>query len=102
MLATFTVIPLGVPDGAKHLIAEALKIVDASGLSYQLGPMGTTLEGESGEVMQVVMQCHKRLLELAPRVMTSILIDERPGHTGRLKGKVQDVEELLGKPLRRE
>ncbi len=102
MLATFTVIPLGVPDGAKQLIAEALKIVDASGLSYQLGPMNTTIEGDSDEVMRVVMQCHRRLLELAPRVMTSILIDDRPGHTGRLKGKVQDVEELLGKPLRRD
>lgn len=102
MLATFTVIPLGVPDGAKHLIAEALKIVDASGLSYQLGAMGTTLEGEADDVMRVVMQCHKRLLELAPRVMTSILIDDRPGHTGRLRGKVEDVEGLLGKTLHRE
>jgi uncharacterized protein (TIGR00106 family) len=102
MLASFAVIPLGVPDGAKHLIAEALKIVDASGLPYQLGPMSTTIEGEPAEVMAVVMRCHARMLELAPRVLTNITLDERTGHTGRLKGKVADVEELLGKRLARE
>jgi uncharacterized protein YqgV (UPF0045/DUF77 family) len=42
------------------------------------------------------------MLELAPRVMTNITIDERKGATGRLTGKVKDVEELLGKKLERE
>jgi uncharacterized protein (TIGR00106 family) len=102
MLASFTVIPLGVPDGAKHLIAEALAIVDASELPYKLGAMNTTIEGEPDEVMAVIMRCHRRMLELAPRVMTNITIDERKGATGRLTGKVKDVEELLGKKLERE
>ncbi|MGA3125911.1 MAG: MTH1187 family thiamine-binding protein [Candidatus Korobacteraceae bacterium] len=102
MLASFTVIPLGVPDGAKHLIAEALAIVDASGLPYKLGAMNTTIEGEPDEVMEVIMRCHRRMLEFAPRVMTNITLDERKGATGRLTGKVKDVEELLGKKLERE
>lgn len=63
--------------------------------------MHTTIEGESEQVMEVIMQCHGRVLQLAPRVLTSIVIDERRGATGRLRGKVRDVEEILGKPLRR-
>jgi len=102
MLASFAVIPMGLEGGVKNLVAEALKIVDASGLPYKLGAMTTTIEGEPAEVMEVIMRCHRRILELAPRVLTNIAIDERIGATGRLHGKVRDVEEVLGKRLGRE
>jgi len=102
MLASFSVVPMDVPGGVKKLVAEALKIVDASGLPYELGAMYTTVEGDLEEVMQVILACHRRMLELAPRVLTNITIDDRHGATGRLQGKVRDVEEILGKPLHRE
>jgi uncharacterized protein (TIGR00106 family) len=101
MLADFAVVPMGVAGGVKELVAEALKIVDESGLSYKLGAMHTTIEGDSDRVMDVILRCHRRMLELAPRVLTSITIDDRRGATGRLEGKVRDVEQVLGKPLSR-
>jgi len=101
MLASFAVIPMGLEGGVKNLIAEALKIVDASGLPYKLGAMTTTIEGEPAEVMDVIMRCHRKMLELAPRVLTNITIDDRKGATGRLAGKVKDVEEIIGKRLER-
>lgn len=101
MVASFAVVPLGVTGGVKTLIAEALKIVDASGLDYELGAMSTTVEGDPERVMEVILACHRRVLELAPRVLTNITLDERSGTSGRLEGKVRDVEEILGKPLRR-
>ncbi|HLJ78830.1 MAG TPA: thiamine-binding protein [Acidobacteriaceae bacterium] len=45
MLASFSVVPMGVTGGVKALVAEALKIVDESGLPYELGAMRTTIEG---------------------------------------------------------
>lgn len=102
MLASFSVVPMGVTGGVKALVAEALRIVDASGLPYELGAMQTTLEGDEEQVMEVILRCHRRMLELAPRVLTHITLDDRRGATGRLEGKVQDVEEILGKPLRRQ
>jgi uncharacterized protein (TIGR00106 family) len=101
MLASFAIIPAGVEGGVKHLVAEVLKIVDESGLPYQLGAMTTTIEGEPDEVMALIMRCHRRMMELCPRVLTNIAIDDRKGATGRLTGKVRDVEELLGKKLSR-
>jgi uncharacterized protein (TIGR00106 family) len=85
---------MGVTGGVKELVAEALKIVDESGLPYELGAMQTTVEGNPDEVMAIILRCHKRLLELAPRVLTHIAIDDRRGATGRLEGKVRDVEEI--------
>lgn len=99
MLADFAVVPMGVGEGVKESVAEVLKIVDESGLSYRLGAMHTTIEGDSDRVMDVILRCHRRMLELSPRVLTSITIDDRKGATGRLEGKVKDVEQILGKTL---
>ncbi len=101
MLASFSVVPMGAGEGVKKIIAEAIAIVDASGLPYQLGPMHTVVEGEPEEVLDVIMRCHRRVLEVAPRVLTNITLDDRKGATGRLQGKVRDIEEILGKPLSR-
>ncbi len=102
MLASFAVVPMGTGDGVKKLVAEVLAIVDGSGLPYKAGAMHTTIEGDAEQVMDVIMRCHRKMLELAPRVLTSITIDDRKGATGRLEGKVKDVEEVLGKKLSRE
>jgi len=37
-----------------HYVARLLDIIDKSGLPYRLGPLGTCLEGEYGEVMAVI------------------------------------------------
>lgn len=97
MLASFSVVPMGAGEGVKEIVAEAVRIVDRSGLAYQLGPMHTVVEGEPDRVLEVIMQCHRRVLELAPRVLTNITLDDRKGATGRLTGKVRDVEEILRK-----
>jgi len=101
MLASFSVVPMGAGEGVKEMVAEALTIVDGSGLSYQLGPMHTVVEGTPEQVLDVILRCHRRVLELAPRVLTSITLDDRKGATGRLAGKVHDVEQILGKHLSR-
>ena len=99
MLASFSVVPLGLGEELKTHVAEILEIIDASGLDYRLGAMQTTVEGDPDAVLALVMKCHRRMLAKAPRVLTHITIDDRPGATGRLDGKVKDVEAVLGKGL---
>ena len=53
MLASFSVVPMGAGEGVKEIIAEALAIVDRSGLSYELGPMHTVIEGEPEKMLDV-------------------------------------------------
>lgn len=96
MVVSFTVIPMGESEELKEKIAEIIKIVDESGLEYKLGSMQTTIEGESwDEVMGVVRKCHEKAMELVPRCLTSITIDDRKGFSGRLEGKVKDVQAVL-------
>lgn len=81
MLASFSVVPLGAGEGVKEIIAEVLSIVDGSGLSYQLGPMHTVIEGEPEQVLEVILRCHRRVLELAtPRTHEHYVGRPQGGH----------------------
>ena len=99
MLASFTILPFGVGEELKEHVAAVVELVANSGMDYRLGAMQTTIEGEQAEVMELIMRCHKLMMERAPRVLTSITMDDRRGATGRLQGKVADVEDVLARGL---
>lgn len=102
MLASFSVVPLGVGEEVAKEIAAVLELVERSGLDYRLGAMQTTVEGEPEAVMALILACHRHLRTRAPRVLTHITLDDRAGAVGRLEGKVRDVEAVLGRELRHE
>jgi len=102
MLASFSIVPVGIGEGLKQYVAEIMKIVDASGLEYAFGSMQTTVEGNEEDVMALILKCHRRIREMAPRVLTHIAIDDREGASGRIKGKTSEVEDVLRKNLNRE
>ncbi len=47
-LMEFSMIPLDKGASFSEYVARILKIVDESGLDYQLNPMGTVVEGRMG------------------------------------------------------
>ena len=102
MLAAFSIVPIGNGEELKADIAAILELIDKSGLPYKLGAMQTTVEGPEDEVMSLIMACHRHMRRRAGRVLTHIAIDDRADATGRLSGKVKDVEDILGKELCRE
>jgi uncharacterized protein (TIGR00106 family) len=102
MLASFSVIPIGAGEELKTYVADLMPIIEASGLDFKLGAMQTTVEGDESSVLKVIMACHRKMKEVAPRVLTSITIDDRSGATGRLEGKVKDVETVLKRRIAHE
>ena len=99
MIAGFSIVPIGVGEELKEYIAQLIPIIEESGLDYSMGPMQTALEGDPEQVMAVIMRCHQHMKTVAPRVLTNVVIDDRDGATGRIKGKVQDVEAVLGRTI---
>ena len=104
MLAELEIIPIGTKSASlSGLLAEVAKLIDASGLDYRAGPMGTVIEGEWDPIMRLAKQCHEAILKSTSRVITTIRIDDRtdkPG-TGRIVQKVQSLERATGRPLKR-
>ena len=101
MIIEFSVVPVGLGEELAGPVARILDIVDKSGLPYQLTAMGTLVEGDWDEVLGLVRRCHEAMRGEAGRVLTHIAIDDRPKASGRIAGKVRDVEKSLGRPLRK-
>jgi uncharacterized protein (TIGR00106 family) len=99
VLLDFSMTPLGKGESVSPYVARCLEVVASSGLSYRLHAMGTTLEGELDQVLDVVRRCFQALEPDCDRVTCSIKIDSRKGPGGRLDSKVQKVQEIVGRPL---
>lgn len=92
MLAAFSITPLGTGDSVGTAVAEAVRLVRASGLPNETTAMFTTVEGEWDEVMDLVHRCVDRVLADAPRASVTMKLDVRPGTRDALHTKVATVE----------
>ncbi|UCE74848.1 MAG: MTH1187 family thiamine-binding protein [Methanomassiliicoccales archaeon] len=99
MLAEFTIFPIGEGVSLSKYVSRSLEIIDKSGLPYRINPMGTVVEGEWDEVMELIKKCHLAILEDTERVSTAIKIDDRKGVKNALDRKIKSVEEKVGREL---
>ena len=98
-MAEVSIFPVGEGASLSTWVSRCLKIIDDSGLSYQLNPMGTVIEGDYDEVMAVIRECHMAVLEDTERVSTHIKIDDRKGAEDAMLKKIASVEKRVGRPL---
>ena len=100
VLLEFAMNPPDRGTGLAPYVARILDVIDRSGVSYQLTPMGTILEGEFDVVMNVVGDCFRALEPDCPRIGMNLKMDYRSGTQSRLKSKVEAVEKELGRKLK--
>ena len=96
MIVAFSVTPIGTATASvADEVAEAVRVVRASGLPTRTGAMFTEIEGEWDELMSVVKEAVDAVLERSARVSLVLKADIRPGVTGALDAKVAAIEERL-------
>ena len=100
ILLEFSMTPLSKGESVSKYVARSLDIIDKSGLDYRLNPMGTVIEGEWDEVLDVVKKCFDRMRKDCDRITTSIKVDYRKGKSGRITAKIESVEKKLEKKLK--
>jgi uncharacterized protein (TIGR00106 family) len=96
--ADLTVISLGRPDAsATAYVAEIQRrLARQDRVRYVMHAMGTSLEGETAEVLALVGELHAVPFELgAPRVYTVLKLDERRDKPQTLEDKVASVRRAL-------
>lgn len=99
VLLEFSMTPLDKGESVSKYVSRSLDVIDKSGISYQLTPMGTILEGEWDEVMGVVKACYEVMNQDCVRISSTIRIDARQKGSNRLKSKIAKVESLVGREL---
>ena len=90
------VVPIGVGVALSPYIAACQRVIAATGLSYQLGPNGTAIEGPWNAVMECVHDCHREMHRLgAPRVYNTLKVNTRSDRDQLFREKVAAVERCL-------
>jgi uncharacterized protein (TIGR00106 family) len=100
LLAEFSIWPMDKGESVGAYVARCVDIVDRSGLPYKLGPLGTCIEGEYGEVMAVIALCQRSLEQDCHRFACTIKMVWRAGAAGRLEEKVKSVVDRIGREIR--
>ncbi len=95
VIVEFTTVPLGTGSTSlSSLVSKACRVVEESGLSFMVTPMGTIIEATGlKEAMDVVAKAHEALFEAgASRVSTTIKIDDRRDKKRHMEDKVEAVD----------
>ncbi|MFC3822075.1 MTH1187 family thiamine-binding protein [Planomonospora venezuelensis] len=96
MLVAFSVTPIGAGEDVGEFVAEAVRVVRASGLPNRTDAMFTMIEGEDwNQVMDVIKGAVAAVEARCGRVSLVLKADIREGGGGRLDAKVATVERYL-------
>ena len=95
VIVEFSIFPMDKGESLSPYVARALKMIQDSGLPYELNPMGTCVEGDWSDVMSLVDRCFQELQKDCNRINLSLKADYRKGPAGRLKSKVESVRVKL-------
>jgi len=101
VLLELSITPLGKGESVSADVARCVDIIDRSGLAYELHAMGTIVEGELSDVMNVMQRCLEEMAKDHDRVTCAAKLDYRRGPAGRLQTKIESVEQKLGRSVRK-
>jgi uncharacterized protein YqgV (UPF0045/DUF77 family) len=82
MLVAFSVTPIGAGESVGDAVAEAVRVVRASGLPNRTDAMFTTIEGEWDEVMAVVKRAVDVVAEGPSDALDQLETSLRAGPSG--------------------
>ncbi|MDZ7333057.1 MAG: MTH1187 family thiamine-binding protein [candidate division KSB1 bacterium] len=100
VLAEFSMYPTDKGESVSEYVAQLIDHIDRTGITYQLTPMGTILEGSWDQVFGVIGDCFKILEPQSNRITTIIKVDYRKGTESRMKSKVEKVKSILKREIR--
>ena len=96
VLMEFSITPLGEGESVSPYVTRCVKLVAASGLDYELHAMGTIVEGELPELLELLRRSFDEFASDCERITCSAKFDYRADAAGRIRSKVASVEAKLG------
>ncbi|MEW6193103.1 MAG: MTH1187 family thiamine-binding protein [Bacillota bacterium] len=98
VVAEISVVPLGTGSASvSRYVADCIRVLQESGLKYEVTAMGTIVEGELDAVLAAARRMHAVPFDAGvKRVVTTIKIDERRDKELSIQGKVAAVARQMG------
>lgn len=93
MMAEIAVFP-SKEDHLSPVIAVALDEIEKCQVHYQVGPMGTSLEGHPDQVFLALRKVYEKLSHSQDRLFMTVSLDSRETKASSLVDRVTAVESL--------
>jgi uncharacterized protein (TIGR00106 family) len=92
-IMALSVAPIGTAQtSVGDYVADALRVIERSGLRYQLHAMYTEVEGDLEALLRLIPEIHEACFARgAMRLSTVIKIDDRRDVPSSMEGKVRSV-----------
>jgi uncharacterized protein (TIGR00106 family) len=93
-----SVVPIGTKGTSlSHYVADCIKVLrKETKVKYELTSMGTNIEGSLQDLIRIALKMHAVPFKKgAPRVVTTLKIDDRRDKKGTLEAKKRAVENKL-------
>jgi uncharacterized protein (TIGR00106 family) len=96
VIVDFTIVPVGVGVSLSDYIAACERVLQESGLTYELHANGTNVEGEWEDVFAAIRSCHETLHAMGvPRIHSDIKLGTRTDRIQTMADKVTSMRKKL-------
>jgi uncharacterized protein (TIGR00106 family) len=92
-----SVVPIGVKGSSlSPYVADCIRVLKRQKVPFELTAMGTNVEGDLKKLLKIAEKMHEVPFKKgAPRVVTTLKIDDRRDRKGTLTGKKKSVQDRL-------
>lgn len=93
----FAIFPVDKGAHIGEYVSKVIEYIKDSGVTYQLTPMGTIIEGDTvPEVLAVVEKAYEILDPISDRVYCVMNMDYNKKKSNLIKSKINSVESRIG------
>ncbi|MCX7785398.1 MAG: MTH1187 family thiamine-binding protein [candidate division WOR-3 bacterium] len=92
-IVDISVVPIGTQNpSVSEYVRKSVTLIKESGLKFQVGPMGTCIEGDLSEILKLILRLHEEQRKMGvKRILTTIKIDDRFDKPQTMQDKVNRV-----------
>lgn len=88
----FTLVPIDAGISVSPYVAAIERVLEASGLTFEINCNSTNVEGEWDEVFATIKRCHQVVHDAgAPRIHTCLQVGTRTDRKQRMAEKLESV-----------
>jgi uncharacterized protein (TIGR00106 family) len=102
VLFEFAMFPMDKGESVSEYVSRIITMIDESGASYKLTPMGTVVEVEGiDDALDIIKKAYAVLAPDCGRIYSSVKLDIRKGKGGRMAQKIESVEKRIGREVKK-
>jgi len=98
-IAEVSIVPVGTgsPSVSEYVAGAVGVLREAEGITYELTPMGTVIEGDLDTLLATIKKMHETPFGMGVfRVVTTVKIDDRRDRPVTGQSKIESVKQRLG------